>query len=28
MIGKQRREGGGIYQGIIEIIKDSEFQNI
>ena len=24
LIGKQRREGGGIYDGIIEIVKDSE----
>jgi len=28
LIGKQRREGGGVYEGTIEIIKDSETVNI
>ena len=28
IIGKQSKNGGGIYEGIIEIIKNSELQNI
>lgn len=28
IIGKQRRSGGGVYEGFIELIKDSEFKEI